>query len=113
MFRKSILIIATILLCSRTFAFEAKYEYPKAFIENKAQFDGRNKLAGTKILYAIDHGPFQVYFTSTGMTYRFDKKLPRQKWDKTKPINSQGEAQQMQDSVRLANLGQPKVVTAD
>ncbi|MFJ1338215.1 septal ring lytic transglycosylase RlpA family protein [Pseudomonas caricapapayae] len=29
------------------------------------------------------------------------------------PINSQGEAQQMQDSVRLANLGQPKVVTAD
>lgn len=29
------------------------------------------------------------------------------------PISSQGEAQQMQDSVRLANLGQPKVVTAD
>jgi len=29
------------------------------------------------------------------------------------PINSQGEAQQMQASVRLANLGQPKVVTAD
>ncbi|PWB34385.1 septal ring lytic transglycosylase RlpA family lipoprotein [Pseudomonas sp. SDI] len=27
------------------------------------------------------------------------------------PINSQGEAQQMQDSLRLANLGQPKVVT--
>ncbi|MFK8329534.1 septal ring lytic transglycosylase RlpA family protein [Pseudomonas sp. BJa5] len=29
------------------------------------------------------------------------------------PINSQGEAQKMQDSVRLANLGQAKVVTAD
>lgn len=29
------------------------------------------------------------------------------------PIGSQGEAQQMQDSVRLANLGQAKVVTAD
>ncbi|MHC6223826.1 septal ring lytic transglycosylase RlpA family protein [Pseudomonas sp. X10] len=29
------------------------------------------------------------------------------------PINSQGEAQQMQDSVRLANLGQAKVVRAD
>jgi len=70
-------------------AFEAKYEYPKAFIENKDQFDGRNKLTGSKILYAIDHGPFQVYFTSKGMTYRFDKKLPRQKWDKTKPIESQ------------------------
>lgn len=91
MFRKSILIITTILLCSHAFAFEAKYEYPKAFIENKAQFDGRNKLTGTKILYAIDHGPFQVYFTATGMTYRFDKKLPKQKWDKTKPINSQEE----------------------
>lgn len=29
------------------------------------------------------------------------------------PISSQGEAQQMQNSVRLANLGQAKVVTAD
>ncbi|MBP9961032.1 septal ring lytic transglycosylase RlpA family lipoprotein [Pseudomonas sp. FFUP_PS_473] len=29
------------------------------------------------------------------------------------PISNPGEAQQMQDSVRLANLGQPKVVTAD
>jgi len=29
------------------------------------------------------------------------------------PIRSQGEVQQMQDSVRLANLGQAKVVTAD
>ncbi|MCO7513313.1 septal ring lytic transglycosylase RlpA family protein [Pseudomonas guariconensis] len=29
------------------------------------------------------------------------------------PINSQGEVQQMQDSVRLANLGQAKLVTAD
>ncbi|WP_028695512.1 septal ring lytic transglycosylase RlpA family protein [Pseudomonas cremoricolorata] len=29
------------------------------------------------------------------------------------PINSQGEVQQMQDSVRLANLGQAKLVSAD
>ncbi|UVJ43458.1 septal ring lytic transglycosylase RlpA family protein [Pseudomonas sp. LS1212] len=29
------------------------------------------------------------------------------------PIDSQGEAQQVQNSVRLANLGQPSVVTAD
>ncbi|MDD0973234.1 septal ring lytic transglycosylase RlpA family protein [Pseudomonas fontis] len=29
------------------------------------------------------------------------------------PISSQGEAMKMQDSLRLANLGQPKVVTAD
>jgi len=46
---------------------------------------------GSQIQYAIDHGPFQVYFTSSGMTYRFDKKLPRQKWDKSKPISSQEE----------------------
>ena len=29
------------------------------------------------------------------------------------PINSQGEIQQAQDSIRLANLGQAKLVTAD
>ncbi|MCY1450968.1 Endolytic peptidoglycan transglycosylase RlpA [compost metagenome] len=29
------------------------------------------------------------------------------------PMDSQGEAQKVQDSVRLANLGQPSVVTAD
>lgn len=69
----------------------ASPEYPKAFIENLNQFNGRNKIQGSSILYAIDHGPFQVYFTKGGLTYRLDKKLPRKKWDKTKPINSEGD----------------------
>lgn len=52
--------------------------YPHAFIENKGQFDGRNKIPASKILYAIDHGPFQVYFTKSGLTYRIDQKVRRQ-----------------------------------
>ena len=47
--------------------------YSKAFIENKNQFNNRNKLENSKILYAIDHGPFQVYFTKLGITFRLDK----------------------------------------
>lgn len=91
MLRKLMVLLVAALIHSSAHAFEVKYEYPRAFIENKAQFDGRNKLAGSQILYAIDHGPFQVYFTATGITYRLDKKLPRQKWDKSKPISSQQE----------------------
>ncbi|MBI3500523.1 MAG: gliding motility-associated C-terminal domain-containing protein [Bacteroidetes bacterium] len=45
----------------------------KRFIENKSQFDGRNNLPGTKILYAVDWDAAQIYFTKQGLTYRFDK----------------------------------------
>lgn len=88
------IIFALTLFSIGTFAksgqpWNAKPEYAKAFIENKGQFNGRNKKADSKILYSIDNGPFQVYFTNTGVTYRLDKKLPRKKWDKTKPIESE------------------------
>jgi len=53
-------------------------EPQKNFIENKSQFNGRNKLTNSKILYGIDQNGTQVYFTKQGLTYRFDE---RQKKD--------------------------------
>jgi gliding motility-associated-like protein len=53
--------------------------YSKSFVENKGQFNGRNKLSGSDIRYAIDHGPFQVYFTKNGLTYRLDEKIREKK----------------------------------
>lgn len=47
--------------------------YPRAFIANNGQFNGRN-LGPWEVLYAIDNGPFQVYFSREGITYRFDEK---------------------------------------
>ena len=82
----------------------AQPAYAKAFIENKGQFDGRNKKTESKILYAIDNGPFQVYFTSSGVTYRLDKKLPRKKWDKTKPLESEEQWNSIMKMRREVNM---------
>ena len=46
---------------------------PKRFIENKSQFDRRDKLEGSKILFGIDQNGSQVYFTKNGLTFRFDE----------------------------------------
>ena len=45
----------------------------KRFIENKSQFDGRDKLINSEILFGVDEGGAQIYFTKHGLTYRFDK----------------------------------------
>src|SRR5688572_6245392 len=78
--------------------------YSKAFIENKSQFNGRNKLENSTILYAIDHGPYQVYFTKSGLTYRLDKKLPRKKWDKSKPLTGEDEWMKIMAMRRQVNM---------
>jgi gliding motility-associated-like protein len=65
-----------------------EWSHPKAFIENKGQFDGRDFLKNTEILYGIDHGSTAVYFKTNGLTYRFYEwyKTPgRVKGDSTKP----------------------------
>ncbi len=60
----------------------------KSFIENKGQFDSRNKLPGSEILYAVDHGELQIFFTRQGVTYYVERKVKnpnRQKGDRTRP----------------------------
>jgi|GEM_PF-1288078 len=46
----------------------------KAFIENRGQFDGKDLLPASRILYGVDDG-VQIYFTRKGLTYRFDQVL--------------------------------------
>ncbi|MDD3878127.1 MAG: gliding motility-associated C-terminal domain-containing protein [Bacteroidales bacterium] len=55
--------------------WQVQWHYPKVFIENKGQFDGRDRLADSQIEYAIDHGSLQVFFTKEGFTYRLDNKV--------------------------------------
>jgi len=67
--------IINLMLCLTTQAnmnWTVSMEPAKRFIENKSQFDGRNQLPGSAILYGIDWGPAQIYFTANGLTYRFD-----------------------------------------
>jgi len=56
-------------------------EPQKNFIENKSQFNGRDKIAGlpagqagSEILFGVDQNGSQIYFTKQGLTYRFDVK---------------------------------------
>ncbi len=41
----------------------------RGFIENKGQFDGRLGNYPAKILYGVDHGSLQIYFTDKGVSY--------------------------------------------
>jgi len=48
--------------------------YPKRFIENKGQFDGRNFNGSNQTLYAVHQGAMHIYFSKKGITYCIDKK---------------------------------------
>ncbi|MFN6091531.1 MAG: gliding motility-associated C-terminal domain-containing protein [Bacteroidota bacterium] len=71
-FLATLILLQTMVL--KATPWEVSPKYATAFIENKGQFNGRNKIVDSQILYAIDHGPFQVYFTNKGFTYRLDEK---------------------------------------
>lgn len=47
-------------------SFEWTY---RGFVENKGQFDGRLGNYPAKILYGVDHGSLQIYFTDKGVSY--------------------------------------------
>jgi len=78
---KSLLIIAFLSCTISIYAqnssdlWQVEWTYPKQFIENKGQFDNRDRLPNSKILYAVDHGAIQIFFTKEGVTYRLDNKI--------------------------------------
>jgi len=64
------------------------FDKNQSFIENKGQFDGRNRLPGSEILYAVDNGELQIFFTKQGVSYYVEKKYKnpdRKKGDRSKP----------------------------
>ncbi|HNZ42264.1 MAG TPA: hypothetical protein PKN41_02875, partial [Bacteroidales bacterium] len=70
------LLIIFVILSSCAFSAKSqttenwsiKWNYPKVFIENKGQFEGRDKKPDSQILYAVDHTAVQVFFTREGLT---------------------------------------------
>ena len=59
--------------------WQLKMEPQKVFIENKTQFNERNKLAGGEILFATPDSRAQIFFTKNGLTYFFQETKPRHK----------------------------------
>src|ERR1035437_3236719 len=56
----------------------------KNFIENKSQFNGKDKLSDSKILFGVDQNGTQIYFSKQGLTYRFDEKQKKEKREEEK-----------------------------
>ncbi len=89
MFRKMVkvfqVVVITLLTSLNLLAQDANTEWiqefgkAKCFIENRTQFDGQNN-RDTKVLFAMDHGKTKIYFTESGITYRFFDVEP--KYDK-------------------------------
>jgi gliding motility-associated-like protein len=81
-------ISATFAQQSPTTNWTARFDEQQSFIENKGQFDGRNRLPGSDILYAVDNGELQIFFTKNGLSYYVEKKYKnpdRKKGDRSKP----------------------------
>ncbi|MBL4736374.1 MAG: SprB repeat-containing protein, partial [Flavobacteriales bacterium] len=55
-------------------SWRIQVEGSRAFIENRGQFDNRNGLPDPAILYAVDHGSTQIFFTKVGLSYHFHTK---------------------------------------
>ena len=85
--KKLFILLLSFFLLIQTFAgnntsgWSASDISPNRFIENKSQFDGKDKLADSKILFGIDQNGTQIYFSKQGLTYRFDKKEKQYKED--------------------------------
>ncbi|HLG04385.1 MAG TPA: hypothetical protein VI731_12375, partial [Bacteroidia bacterium] len=47
----------------------------EVFIENKGQFDGMNDLTANDVKFGVDN-VFKVYFTPSGLTWRFEHLVP-------------------------------------
>ncbi|MFI5219849.1 MAG: hypothetical protein ACHQNT_10205, partial [Bacteroidia bacterium] len=81
-----------------------KWELPKAFIENKSQFNERNLLPGSKILFGVDQGPIQVYFTKDGLTYRIDKKERKSKTEEKENYKSERDYIEREKEEHILNI---------
>ena len=79
--KKILPLVAAVVLCATAFAQTSNWQTgignKKLFIENKAQFDGKNNLPGSTVLFATENGPSQIFFTNKGLTYRLVKKTPK------------------------------------
>ncbi len=73
--------VVAIVVCATTFAqttnWQTQIRNKKVFIENKNQFNGKNGLAGSVVLFGTENGSSQIFFTNKGLTYSLVKKTPK------------------------------------
>jgi gliding motility-associated-like protein len=65
--------------------FDSGLVSTQSFIKNEGQFDGRNWNSNGEIEYAMAQNPFYIFFSKSGVTYRFDKIIKNPNRDKKDP----------------------------
>lgn len=65
------LIVPSVINATEEWA--VKYTSPKVFIANNGQYEMYPELKDQKVLYAIEDGSNRIFFTPSGLIYRFDK----------------------------------------
>ena len=98
----ALLLIATVFLYAQKSAakWTGSIGQQKAFIENKSQFDSKNKQAGGQILFGTDEGPAMIYFTKTGLTYRLQKIEPKPHTGEMERTASKRESEEEEHAVK-------------
>ena len=72
-----IAMLSVSLFAQGNIKWKTAFGSKKVFIENKSQFDGKNNLAGTAILFGTESGNAQIFFTKNGLTYSLTKTTPK------------------------------------
>src|SRR5437764_360276 len=84
--RKNFTLLCLFVFCAALFLqanagspskWTATFNSTKSFVENKSQFNGKDLLKGSDILYGAVEKGAKIYFTKSGLTYRFDKIEPK------------------------------------
>lgn len=70
---------------AQTSHFDNHLQSTQAFIKNEGQFENRNWKSFESVEYAMAQNPFYIFFTSSGVTYRFDKIIRNPNRDKSDP----------------------------
>ena len=101
--KKAVPFFAAIVLCATVLAqntvnWQTQIGNKKVFIENQSQFDGKNNLSGSTILFGTENGPSQIFFTKQGLTYSLVKKTP--KYNKEKEAKEHGEKKNIAERER-------------
>ena len=84
----------------------------KIFIENQSQFDGRNKLPGSQILFGTENGSAQLLFTKNGLTYRYTK-LEARRIDAEKEKKENEKGKEASDLSQREREEKTPIITSD
>src|SRR6185369_1363853 len=76
----------------------------KEFIENKGQFNSKRIQSNESILYALNQGEVNIYFTAKGLTWRHDDVKEKEESTLKKLFKGSAEEQEVEITTNLVEM---------